>query len=82
MRVSGVFGSVVVFFCDRDRELQPPPRRCNRKFIRSANEKSWCDDLETPESTCHENEGKERPERPFMEMNTEEGGYPERERRK
>ena len=57
-------------------------RRRNRKFIRSTNEKSWCDDLEIPESMSHENEGRERPERPFIEGNTEEGGYPERERRK
>ena len=57
-------------------------RRRNRKFIRSTNEKSWCDDLELPEGTCLENEGRERPEKPFIEGNTEEEGYPERERRK
>ena len=56
-------------------------RRRNTKFIRSTNEKSWCDDLEIPESTSYENEGRERPERPFIFI-TEEGGYPERERRK
>ena len=57
-------------------------RRCNMKFISSTNEKSWCYDLEIPESTSHENEGRERPERPFIEGNTEEGGYLERESRK
>ena len=57
-------------------------RRCDKKFIRSTNEKSWCDDLEIPESTSHENKGRERPERPFIEGNREVGGYPERERRK
>ena len=57
-------------------------RRRNRKFIRSTNEKSWCDDLEIREITPHENKGIERPERPFIEGNSEEGGYPERERRK
>ena len=57
-------------------------RRRNRKFIRSTNEKSWCDDLEIPESTSDENEGIERPERSFIEGNSEEGGYPERERRR
>ena len=55
-------------------------RRRNRKFIRSTNEKSWCDDLEIPESTCHEKEA--FIERPFIEGNTEEGEYPEREREK
>ena len=54
-------------------------RRRNRKFIRFTNEKSWCDDLEIPETTPHENEGIERP---FIEGNSEEGGYPEREKRK
>ena len=57
-------------------------RRRNRKFIRSTNDKSWCDDLEISESTSHENEGRERPERPFIEGNTEKGGYPEREIRR
>ena len=57
-------------------------RRRNKKFIRSTNEKSWCDDLEIPKITPHENEGIERPQRPFVERNSEEGGYPERERRK
>ena len=57
-------------------------RRRNRKVIRSTNEKSCCDDLEIPKSVSDENEGRERPERPFIEGNTEEGGYLERERRK
>ena len=35
--------------------------------------------MEIPEGTCHKNEGRERP---FIERNTEEGGYPEKERRK
>ena len=29
-------------------------RRCNRKFIRYTNEKSWCDDLEIPEMRMKE----------------------------
>ena len=57
-------------------------RRHNRKFIRFTNEKSWCDDLGIPKRTSHESEGRERPERPFIEGSTEEGGSPERERRK